>query len=179
MVREPSRSAYGAVMELRELVTDDATAVARVHVRAWHAAYAGLIDAEVLAAITVEAREKEWREVWLPLPKTGPRVVAIVDDAVVGFVVGTVDSPSVDGCGEIYSIYVDPDHWGTGVGSALFRAAVAELRADAPRPLVLWVLEGNGRAIAFYEREGWQADGGRKDEQLGASSASHLRYRLD
>ncbi|GJM38809.1 MAG: N-acetyltransferase [Acidimicrobiales bacterium] len=172
------RPRYGLAMEIREITTADASGIARVHVRAWQRGYAGLVDPEFLAGLTVEQRTVEWRDVWLAQPSQGARLVAVVDGEIVGFVVGTTDSPT-DGCGEIFSIYVDPESWGTGAGSALLRAATAELRADAPRPLVLWVLEGNDRATTFYERHGWRPDGGRKDEQLGARPAPHLRYRLE
>ncbi|MEM7142761.1 MAG: GNAT family N-acetyltransferase [Actinomycetota bacterium] len=164
---------------IRELTRDDAAGIARVHVRAWQAAYAGLVDQAVLDGLTVEARTAEWRDVWLATPNEGTRLVAEVDGETVGFVVGALESAYTSGCGEIYSIYLDPDHWRGGIGTALFTRAIAELRADAPIPLVLWVLEGNDPAIAFYERHGWRGDGGRKDEPLGASVAPHLRYRLD
>ncbi|MDW3219742.1 MAG: GNAT family N-acetyltransferase [Acidimicrobiales bacterium] len=165
-------------MEIREITAADAPGIARVHVRAWQHGYAGLVDPEFLAGLTVAQRTVEWRDVWLAQPSQGARLAAEVDDEIVGFVVGTTESPT-EGCGEIFSIYVDPDAWGTGAGSALLRAASAELRADRTRPLVLWVLEGNDRAITFYERHGWRADGARKDEELGAWPAPHLRYRLE
>ena len=48
--------------------------------------------------------------------------------------------------------------WGTGVGYALFEAAVGD------RAAYLWVLAANERAIRFYERQGFRLDG-TEDEQ--------------
>ena len=41
--------------------------------------------------------------------------------------------------------------------------------------LALWVLEGNDRAIRFYEREGWHPDDGKKP--FGDSGRYEVRYR--
>jgi GNAT superfamily N-acetyltransferase len=57
------------------------------------------------------------------------------------------------------SLFVLPDHQGSGVGSALHDAALAaqpDLGASVCR---LWVLEDNRPARAFYERRGWRHDG--------------------
>jgi hypothetical protein len=40
------------------------------------------------------------------------------------------------------------------------------------------VLEDNPRARRFYEREGWEHDGGRKDDELLGVTVSEVRYRL-
>ena len=47
-------------------------------------------------------------------------------------------------------LYVDPDHWGAGIGAALHDVAVASGARN------LWVLRANTRARAMYERRGWR-----------------------
>ena len=61
--------------------------------------------------------------------------------------------------GEIYAIYVDPQHWGTGAGRALMAAALSHLAGEGLSPVRLWVLADNHRARRFYERHGFTADG--------------------
>jgi hypothetical protein len=39
--------------------------------------------------------------------------------------------------------------------------ALAEMAAAGFARALVWVLEGNDRAIAFYEATGWRLDGGR------------------
>ena len=60
--------------------------------------------------------------------------------------------------GSLEALYVMPDEWGGGVGSALHDRAVGELR-PLGNEARLWVLEANARARRFYERRGWQLDG--------------------
>ncbi len=49
-------------------------------------------------------------------------------------------------------LYVDPDHYGLGIGRKLLQRATAAIGQGA------WtiVLDGNSRAIALYESEGFR-----------------------
>jgi GNAT superfamily N-acetyltransferase len=51
--------------------------------------------------------------------------------------------------------------WGTGVGSALLREAIAD------RAAYLWVLAANDRAIRFYEHHGFALDGTEDEHDEG------------
>jgi GNAT superfamily N-acetyltransferase len=57
---------------------------------------------------------------------------------------------------ELWFLYLLEREHGSGAGQALLDEV---LGTD---PASLWVLEGNARAIAFYERNGFTADGGRR-----------------
>ena len=72
---------------------------------------------------------------------TASPIVAERVGEVVGFVaVGASRDDDADG--ELYAIYVDPEHWGTGVGRKLIHAAETQLRVLAHRDVVLWVFRG-------------------------------------
>ena len=60
--------------------------------------------------------------------------------------------------GEIYAIYVHPDHWSSGVGQALLDSALADLIGAGFDNVMLWVLDSNARACRFYELAGWARD---------------------
>jgi GNAT superfamily N-acetyltransferase len=79
------------------------------------------------------------------------------------------------GIEEIYAVYVHPAHWSTGLGHALLSAALSRLS----RPVILWVLEANHRARAFYERVGFGPDGAVKPAALLDATLPEVRYRLD
>ena len=93
-------------------------------------------------------------------------LVAEVDDGLAGF--ANLGPPRDDDAAvdlELYAIYVRAVWWGTGLGHALFEEAVGE------RAAYLWVVEGNQRAMGFYERQGFRLDGRTKAEPEGL----HLR----
>ena len=71
--------------------------------------------------------------------------------------------------GELYALFVHPDHWGVGAGRALADAACADLRAAGCTTVNLWVLEANTRARRFYAKYGFEDTGDR-----GRSSLNEL-----
>ena len=56
--------------------------------------------------------------------------------------------------GEIYELYLRPEYQGIGLGSRLFKAAKARLADHGLRGLVVWALEDNHNALAFYAGNG-------------------------
>jgi ribosomal protein S18 acetylase RimI-like enzyme len=83
--------------------------------------------------------------------------VALRDDNVIGYAgVGAERDPQAPPTtGELYALFVHPDHWGTGTGRALADAACADLRECGCDTVQLWVLEANNRARRFYARYGF------------------------
>jgi GNAT superfamily N-acetyltransferase len=145
----------------------DAEGVARVHVETWQAAYAHALPGKELQSMSPADRVEQWRR-W-------PPIVAECDGEIVGFVsVGAARSDDAEG--ELYAIYVHPDHWSTGVGRALIEAGEAELRRLGHRDVVLWVLDDNPRARRFYETAGWQADGKVQKGEVFGVHITEVRY---
>ena len=152
---------YAVLMPVRIATLDDAEAIARVQVASWHAAYRELIPASRLATFTVPHRALAWRR---SLRERGAlRTTVFEVGEVVGFAaIGR--SRDLAGWGEIRELYVAPDAWGRGVGSALFADAIAWLCARSLPSVMLWMLEGNSRALQFYQGSGFALDGARKTE---------------
>ncbi|GAA0925904.1 GNAT family N-acetyltransferase [Virgisporangium aurantiacum] len=57
----------------------------------------------------------------------------------------------------VYKLYVDPGFRSRGIGPRLIDALIGHLPSDADR-LYIEHFVGNGRAGAFYEREGFTVD---------------------
>jgi len=146
---------------IRPGTPEDAETTADVHVRSWAAAY-------TLRGPTLEQRLDLHR-------RSPPSLVAEVDGSIVGFV-GVGPSRDSDAHGELYTIYVDPAHWGTGVGRELIRAGEERMRELGYRHVVLWVLDVNARARRFYEMAGWAADGERRTIEFVGQSIPEVRY---
>lgn len=161
-------------MTVRAATAADADAIGRVHAETWRATYAGVLPE---AAFDVEARQRWWREVFARERHPASAVfVAELDGAVVGFT-GVGASREEPGVGELFTIYVDPRHWGTGAGRELIARAEASLAASGFTEAMLWVLEGNDRAERFYRAAGWTQDGGRKVDELQGATLTEVRYR--
>ena len=95
------------------------------------------------------------------------------EQTVVG-TIGAVPDPDESTRAQIVRLYVDPRHWGRGVGRRLHDVALAHLRRAGYRVVVLWVLEANVRARAMYERWGWQATPARHAAHPGVDEICYL-----
>lgn len=156
-------SPAGVVIRAAEVT--EAESVARLQLDCWDDAYTGLVAQDVLdeGRRNLDQRAERWQEL---LTGGAEVLVAEADDGLAGF--ANVGRPRDDDIAvdlELYAIYVRAAWWGTGLGHALFEHAVGE------RAAYLWVVEGNQRAIGFYERQGFRLDGTTKAEPEGL----HLR----
>jgi GNAT superfamily N-acetyltransferase len=161
------------VTTVRAATGDDADDIGRVHAGAWRAAYGSVLPE---AAFDVEARQRFWREALGREWPASAVFVAEVEGAVIGFA-GVGASREEEDVGELFTIYVEPDHWGTGAGRALIERAEKSLAGSGFGEAMLWVLEGNERAERFYRAAGWTHDSGRKVEEFQGAELSEVRYR--
>jgi putative acetyltransferase len=95
--------------------------------------------------IDFAARFDWWREHWRGLLPAASITIAEAKREMIGFV--TIDP----GTGYLDQIVVAPEHWGSGLASAL----IAEAKRLSPRGVELTVNTDNARAIAFYKKEGF------------------------
>lgn len=136
---------------VRPAIARDAKGIAEIHVATWNVAYKNLIPADHLATFTVEKRLAFWREA---IDFSDPQIlVASEDDQLIGFVGfdRSRDAGSKSTTGEIWAMYVAPEHWGKGMGLALWDGAREGLKEEGCTQVTLWVLLHNERALHFYE----------------------------
>lgn len=165
---------------IRRALGADAPALAGLHVRAWQWAYRGMLPDAYLDGLAEQtaSREAMWRQQLADPPDDCPVWVAERGDRVIGFCNTVPARDGEPGAAELLTLYVEPDVAGTGVGAALMKHAVADMRSRGHRAAVLWVLDRNDRARRFYEKGGWQHDGASKIEDVWGVSVRELRYRL-
>lgn len=168
-----------AEVTIRRATVEDAEALARLHIDAWRAAYRGLVPDSRLDSLDYERRTARFREQLAGRgPETGPSrlegevrptnevgsetYVAEREGEVLGFVtLGACRDSDVDPkkVGEIWGIYLGPQHWRQGAGTRLFRFAEELLASRGCVEVKVWVLARNSRARRFYEAMGFAADG--------------------
>jgi ribosomal protein S18 acetylase RimI-like enzyme len=156
-------------MQIRRATPDDAEALASLHVAAWRAAYRGLVPEAVLARLDPAHRAQRFRDSLA----TGSEetYLAEEDGVTLGFLtLGACRDADVhpDETGEIWGIYLAPQHWRRGVGRALRRYGEGLLQARGYTLATLWVFRDNKPARRFYEAMGFTADGASKTLHLDA-----------
>ena len=166
---------------IRDAGLDDAGAIGAVVVRAWQAAYRGIMPDDYLDGLRAEERAAMWHG-WLSDLGPDRRVrVLTVGDEPVGF---ASCGPELAGegagdgrTGELYAINLHPALWGRGLGRALLADATRVLTGSGYRTAVLWVATGNERARRLYESEGWTVDGPARDAEVLGVTVNEVRYR--
>lgn len=179
---------------LRCAASDDADAIAAVHVASWHETYDHLLTADQRRQVTVPGRAAVWRT---RLPRAGwsPDVMVIESAAMPGGAAARLTGfvwfgPATDAdddaavVGHIESLHVDPVHRGRGFGKRLADAAVHRLVDAGYEEVSLWVVASNSQARGFYHARGWRPDGARRRETLAVGDEDGpvveiLRLRAD
>jgi GNAT superfamily N-acetyltransferase len=162
---------------IRDATVADAAAVAGIHVRAWQSAYRGMIDQAVLDGLSVAKRTSDWgTRLRLTRSHSVIPLTLVVerDEELLGFC--NVARLDADAEATIGALYLEPGHLRTGLGSTLLRSALDQLYTAGVDDVVLWVLEANDAARAFYEQFGFRADGGR--ERFAGASEIRMRVSL-
>jgi GNAT superfamily N-acetyltransferase len=97
-------------------------------------------------------------------------LVAEQADELVGFTAcgATRDEDGEAGTGEIRTFFVWPGSWRRGVGRALMRAALDDLRARGYERCTVWSFAANHGANSFYEAVGFTRDGAERTEAAWA-----------
>jgi ribosomal protein S18 acetylase RimI-like enzyme len=146
-------AAEPSLVRIRAATVADAAAVARVDVETWRETYPGVLPQQLLVGLAAEEQRRAWSHFIVRYP--GDLIVGVHrDDGVVGF--GSCGlrrgGPTLYG-GEVFTLYVDPDHQGQGIGRRLLLHLFGRLLRRSQRSALVWVLRDNP-ARFFYERLG-------------------------
>jgi len=158
----------------------DAKAIAEIHAVAARTAYQGIVPDDQLDALAPATREAKWRQA---IEFAEPQVqVAVQGDTVVGFIGydRSRDPKTPSTTGEIWAVYVHPDHWDKGVGVALWDAAREGLEEEGCTVATIWVPLRNERALRFFELAGFKREmKTAKTTALGTVKIEEIRLRRE
>jgi GNAT superfamily N-acetyltransferase len=118
---------------VRRATLEDARAIARVDIDSKIVAYRPIAGEDFLANAVLEERAERWRKVIARDPEIedcpAEVLVAEVADEVVAYSgIGSSRDEDGAGTGEVFTIYVHPSRWRSGVGASLLTAAQSRLR---------------------------------------------------
>ncbi len=157
----------GLTASVRFAKPEDAAAIARVYIDAWHDTYPAILSKQLLCAMTPKGQTARW---CAAIKANGREQVLIAEEANCGVIGMASLGPSRDrevGCdGEVYTLYVDPARFGCGIGRSLLKGAFAALRARGFSSCVIWAHASNP-ARYFYEAMGGRLIGERTTRMMG------------
>jgi ribosomal protein S18 acetylase RimI-like enzyme len=164
-------------MRIRRASLSDVESLAKIHTDSWWSAYRGLVPEAYLAKLDPGRLAECFRK---NLSTNSEEMFLVEQETrIIGFIGfgGCRDSDCNQvQTGEIFGLYLHPDHWRKGIGRLLCQKGLQVLESQGYSNVVLWVLEGNQQARGFYEAMGFSTDGSTKILNLGAPLIV-VRYR--
>lgn len=152
----------------------DAPDMGNIHARSWEAAYRDIVPAEYIRRKS-PTRAALWDRILSAENHT--HFIILSDGVAAGMM--TVGPPQLedveikndagidDSFWELHGIYLHPDYYRRGIGTAALEFAAELARAAGKRNMLLWVFEENKNAIRFYQKCGFAADGASKIYNCG------------
>lgn len=167
------------IITIREAAVNDALIIAKLIHASWHTAYKHQLPEELLNQISVSEREKHWKEDIARKSNEERIYVAILKGKIVGVTwIGDIkDKNIIDDAGEIYSLYVAPEHLGVGVGSQLMENALEYFKSKNWKEAYVWVLHTNEKAQEFYEKRGFVFNENSKSVNKNGFTLKELQYK--
>ena len=158
------------MIRIRIAQPSDAGPIAELHVDTWRAAYAGILPDDVLLGLSPSAERRQW----LPIIATSDHEFAVhiaeaADGELLGYGSAGPARPSgLPYTGEVYTLYVAPDHQGRGLGRRLLFAMLAQLHLQGFDSAMLWVLAANPSRF-FYHAMGGAVAAERRESHFGVA----------
>lgn len=156
---------------VRDATSEDVDAIIDVAEAAWYAAYGGVLDPAAIASALQEYYDPELLAAAVDLDEIAFYVAE--DEDVVGF--ASAEQTWADEV-ELHTIYVHPDRWDDGIGSALLDRVVGWAQKQGVDRIACGVLEGNTIGLGFFEAVGF--DRGRKADAEIAGEI-HAEYEFE
>lgn len=166
---------------IRPAIPSDSEGIAKVHTRSWQGAYRGILPDDWLDGLQWQDRKERWDRQLPPRELSAIYVATNSQNEIVGFAsIGPARDEDLDSNEffELYAIYLSPDIWREGVGSALLTEIVKQIPPHI-KQLALWVLKENLPGRTFYESQSFVADGATKMADIGDNQREEVRYRLE
>jgi ribosomal protein S18 acetylase RimI-like enzyme len=164
------------IMEIRHIERRrDVRNLIRAHGLAWREAYEGLLPDDVLHGQSMDPNDEEVQQWMERLRENQEGVLIAVDDqeTVRGFIDirwGASETKEFVGEDEadLKAIYVEPDYWNQGVGTALLKRGL-EILPESISVIRLEMFAKNDVADKFYEAKGFEQTDTGEHEIAGRS----------
>ena len=167
-----------SVFHIREAHQNDVPGMAKVRVDTWQADYKGIVPDDFLESLSYQSTSERWQKAFWE--NRNPDVAVFVAENelkdIVGIAIcGLEQSQDPIYHGEIYVLYVLPQHQNQGIGRGLVAACVRHLIQKLKvESMLIWVIAENPYR-RFYESLGGKLVR-KKTKEIGGMMISEVSY---
>ena len=138
---------------IRRAKEDDALSIAQVYIETWRSSYAGILPDHVL----INMNPQKSMITFARTINHSSEIILVAEESNLGIVgmgsVGKNRTKDNKYLGEVFTLYVHPDHQNNGIGKNLLSELFSELTRNNINSAVIWVLANNPSRF-FYEAVG-------------------------
>ena len=154
-----TKNALGKFL-IRKAVSSDAPITAAINVNSWKSTYKGIVSQSFLNSLEIESRidpaikriERNDMDCLIAVDVDKKRVVGFAN-------YGPCREKNIDADAELYSIYIEDDYHGYGIGKSLFLKGFEATKKRQYKKMMVSVFSQNNNARVFYERMGGELAG--------------------
>ncbi|WP_049998137.1 GNAT family N-acetyltransferase [Halococcus sediminicola] len=157
---------------VREATDEDISGIQRVARRSWPETYGKFLTEAAIETILNDWYAADELDGQIATPEN-VYLVAETDD-IGGYASA---APTANEEAQLYAIYVDPDHWDEGLGTALLDGVRDRLDDHGIRRLRVEVLAENSVGVSFYESRGFERTSEREREVGSQTLVEYVYYR--
>lgn len=165
-------------MIIKSATIGDIKEISKIHALSWKAAYKNIIPENYLKNL----KDDFWVEHFTHIINRNVNKVNVIykNDILIGCIsYGESKDERFSMYGEIFSMYILPEHFGKGYGKKLLTDALDDLKNLGYSKVILWVLKDNKDAISFYEKNGFIESDYVYDFEIMNKKLQTVNYILD
>lgn len=139
-------------MDFRLASEDDLDSIVNVFLACWKESYAEILSSDVRDSMNTDEAKALWSK---SFSDNSLQTYLIFDSEIPVAVFRYGASREEDKAGHLFSLYVDPNFSGRGIGSIIMEKVLAMAKSDSCNKVTLWVFEKNRPARSLYEKFGF------------------------
>lgn len=151
--------------------------ISKLHAICWKDAYKNIIPDSYLKRIYLDDWCAEFEEGINN--KTREAHIAYIDDKPIAVISHGKSRCSMEGYGEIISLYVHPIYQGSGIGTLLLEEALKYMKDLGYTNICLCVFEKNENAKEFYKKNGFKDSGNKNTLKIDDEDIEESIYIYD
>ena len=158
------------IARIRSARNEDVTAIANIYVEAWRSTYAGILPDKILIEMSVERQMVMWARAISKGESVRQEQILVIEEDNCGVVgVGSCGfnrDRITTHSGEVYTLYIHPEHQSKGYGEQLLAGLFNIMIARDYNTALIWVLALNPSRF-FYEVMGGKRVSEREEKLWG------------